>query len=272
MTNGQAMDKIQRMEADAGRPFPPAERLRMIAQMTSGSGQFTGQMPSVASRTPEETKALETAAAEAAKFEADQQRARFDAEQAAAKARAEAEAKAGVEREGLEPKRRERVRLATTGIQNVIDTIDEAVNQVGPASAGVVGAATKGIPGTPAYTLAKTAMTIKANIGFDRLQQMRDASPTGGALGQIAIQELDALQSSIASLDQGLDPAALASNMKKVKRHYTAWLNAVKMADQRDSARAGGQPETSAKQVKRTGTLNGRKVIEYTDGTTAYAD
>lgn len=37
----------------------------------------------------------------------------------------------------------------------------------------------------------------------------------------------------------------------------------------RGAARAA---EGSAKQIKRTGTYNGRKVIEYTDGSTAYAD
>lgn len=44
--------------------------------------------------------------------------------------------------------------------------------------------------------------TVKANLGFAELKKMRDESPTGGALGQVAVQELEMLQSTVASLDQ----------------------------------------------------------------------
>jgi len=68
--------------------------------------------------------------------------------------------------------------------------------------------------------------TIKANIGFDKLQQMRAASPTGGALGQVAVQELVALQSSLGSLNQWSDPDVLKANLQKIKMHYKNFLEA----------------------------------------------
>ena len=61
--------------------------------------------------------------------------------------------------------------------------------------------------------------TIKANIGFDALQKMREASPTGGALGQVAVQELEMLHSTIASLDQ--TSTNFPDNLARVEELYS---------------------------------------------------
>lgn len=115
-------------------------------------------------------------------------------------------------------------------IDNVMTTIDTASKQIGTFTAGAIGSPLSLIPGTPAKNLAANLETIKANLGFDRLQQMRDASPTGGALGQVAIQELVALQASIASLDIQQTPAQLRANLNKIKGHYEKWRSAVNKA------------------------------------------
>jgi hypothetical protein len=49
---------------------------------------------------------------------------------------------------------------------------------------------------------------------------MRFESPTGGALGQIAIQELEWLQQTIGSLKQDQDPEALKEKIAQVKAQY----------------------------------------------------
>jgi hypothetical protein len=82
--------------------------------------------------------------------------------------------------------------------------------------------------------LAREIDTIKANLGFQELAAMRAASPTGGALGAIAVQELVALQSTVASLDIGQSPAQLRANLDKIEQHYSRWLKAVE-----DEARGG---------------------------------
>jgi len=112
---------------------------------------------------------------------------------------------------------------ATSHATSMLGTIGEAKNLVAPNTAGI-GVAASFIPTTPAYTLRTKLDTIKANIGFDRLQQMREASPTGGALGQVAVQELNALQSTIANLSQGLKPTELKENLTKIEFHYNNWL------------------------------------------------
>lgn len=104
---------------------------------------------------------------------------------------------------------------------NLVDkTIDKALGQLSPKTTGIVGVGASKIPGTDAYTLKATLNTVVANLGFDKLQAMRDASPTGGALGQVAVKEIEFLQQTIASLDQGLTQEELAKNLGEIKASY----------------------------------------------------
>ena len=79
------------------------------------------------------------------------------------------------------------------------------------------------LPASSAKNLDSTITTIKANIGFDRLQRMRAESPTGGALGQVAVQELVALQSTIANLDTAQDTDQFKANMQIALTQYQSW-------------------------------------------------
>lgn len=124
-------------------------------------------------------------------------------------------------------------------IDNVMNTLDTAVKQTGTFTAGAIGTPLSFLPGTAAKDLAANLETIKANLGFDRLQQMRDASPTGGALGQVAIQELVALQSTVASLDNQQSPSQLKKNLNKVKGHYEKWRATVKKAMEQNAETIG---------------------------------
>jgi hypothetical protein len=109
----------------------------------------------------------------------------------------------------------------------VIDKVSEAKHLIGFTSTGFLGGLGSKVPGSKAYNLDKTVDTIKSKIGFEALQAMREASPTGGALGQVAVQELNMLQSTIASLDVGQDATQLRRNLADVETHYTNWLKTV---------------------------------------------
>lgn len=87
----------------------------------------------------------------------------------------------------------------------------------GPGMTAGVGSMLSGVPGSRSKDLKSTLETIKANIGFDELQTMRDNSPTGGALGQVAVQELEALRSTLANLDQGQSPEALKAALTRIR-------------------------------------------------------
>ena len=112
----------------------------------------------------------------------------------------------------------------------VLTTIKEAKDLTSGWSAGV-GSLASALPASDARSLSAKLNTIKANLGFDRLQQMREASPTGGALGQVAVQELEALQGTVATLDQGLSPAELKAALTKIEQHYNNWLDVMKQSD-----------------------------------------
>lgn len=128
---------------------------------------------------------------------------------------------------GAEGVKAEQRRLAAEGSAgNVLSAVSDAKSLVGLNTAGV-GSALASIPGTDARDLSAKLETVKANLGFDRLQQMRDMSPTGGALGAVAVQELNALQSTVASLDQGQSRGELTKSLNKIEKHYNNWLRAV---------------------------------------------
>jgi len=56
---------------------------------------------------------------------------------------------------------------------------------------------------------------------------MRAASPTGGALGQVAVQELESLQSVLGSLNIGQTKDTLITNLNAVKKHINQWSNTI---------------------------------------------
>ena len=95
-------------------------------------------------------------------------------------------------------------------VQNDID--DEGLlNEFITGATGWAGLL-KGVPRSKAKTLGNLLTTIKGNAGFDKLQAMREASPTGGALGQV-LTELEQLNAAFGNLDQSGDPVELRENL-----------------------------------------------------------
>lgn len=78
--------------------------------------------------------------------------------------------------------------------------------------------------GSARATAEERIKTIKANIGFDRLNQMRQESPTGGALGNITEQELAFLQSVLGSIDLSQKDDAILANLVRLEKIYNGIL------------------------------------------------
>lgn len=137
-------------------------------------------------------------------------------------------------------------RSAITNVSHadaMIATVKDAKELVRFDTTGNTGALQAKVnPGGDAGLLRNRIGTIKANIGFDALARMRAESPTGGALGQVAVQELEALQASVASLSPLQSDKELNKNLDKVAKHYDGWKKTV-VEDQaaRDSRRGGQQ-------------------------------
>lgn len=121
-------------------------------------------------------------------------------------------------------KAKQRAEQVISSADNVISTIDKAIATTNMMTTGRIGAITRSndvlSAGSDAKELSNYITTIKANIGFDRLQLMRELSPTGGALGQVAVQELEALQSSVANLDPNASGKVLKQQLGVVRNHY----------------------------------------------------
>ena len=85
---------------------------------------------------------------------------------------------------------------------------------------GMPGRAASLINSSRAGSLKNRLETIKANIGFDKLQAMRDASPTGGALGQVSDFENRLLQAVMGSLEQAQRAEDLLYNLDRLENIY----------------------------------------------------
>jgi len=104
---------------------------------------------------------------------------------------------------------------------------------------GLFGYAMSHVAGTDAHDTANAIDTIEASIGFDRLQKMRDDSPTGGALGQVSNIELALLRQSLGSLKQSSSRAQFVKNLNSIETQYKKAVAAVE-AQQREWYRMQG--------------------------------
>lgn len=86
------------------------------------------------------------------------------------------------------------------------------------------------MPGSPQLDFAADLETLKADIGFGILNQMRAASKTGGALGQVSERELAFLQATLGSLNQKQSVANFNKNLDKIEASIAKWVDAVEEA------------------------------------------
>lgn len=138
---------------------------------------------------------------------------------------------------GLQSKK-DKVDLMDRAISKSIDLLKEdpdiadwqgaLIRVLGRKTGDVIGA------GSKTAILDTLLTTIKSNLGFDKLQRMRDESPTGGALGQVAVVELIALQNSIAPLDPKQGATELTQNLEYILDTYRT--NMEKLANSYDDA------------------------------------
>ena len=112
--------------------------------------------------------------------------------------------------------------VVTGGV--VLGNIDRIRNKIENSvlpTTGLGGQMLRNIGGTAALDVSKLIDPIQASIGFDRLQRMREASPTGGALGQVSERELDLLMATLSSLDQAQSEEQFLESLAGVETRYT---------------------------------------------------
>ena len=112
------------------------------------------------------------------------------------------QAKVSIEKQSMAPKAKAAISSYEDKNKTLNSKIDSAKAQSSVWTTGFIGSVAQKIPGTAAFDLSRNLESIKANLGFAELQAMRDASPTGGALGNITERELSLLQSAWANVEQ----------------------------------------------------------------------
>lgn len=138
-----------------------------------------------------------------------------------------------VEKQFLRPKAEAALNDLARKSETVSKTVDNALKNISIWSTGYGNWALSGLPNTDARALNNDLETIKANIGFDTLQNMRANSPTGGALGNVSDTENKLLQAVNGALDP-LQAEKLKENLQSIKELYPQVLSERKAAFAKD--------------------------------------
>jgi hypothetical protein len=150
----------------------------------------------------------------------------------------------------MKPKATASYKATMAKTENVSNKIQSTIPNVGAWTSGFIGDTAKHISGTPAADLAANLKTIKANLGFEALQEMRNNSPTGGALGSIAVQELEALQATWQNLEQSQSPEQLKENLMQLDKDVAASRERIKAAFEKDYGEGAETPDVEAKRAR----------------------
>lgn len=150
--------------------------------------------------------------------------------------------------------------------ETIFELIDQAKEQVGPLSAGTF-ATPAFIGGSPGANLEATLDAIRANIGFEELNRMRQMSPTGGALGQVTEQELRFLQSVLGSLERSQSPQQLRQNLDRIEQQIQESRQRVAEAYRQDFGQYPPGYQGGTRGNASSGPQHGFAVQGYANGT-----
>jgi hypothetical protein len=90
---------------------------------------------------------------------------------------------------------------------------------------GFFGGMTQNVPGTPAHDLQQLLEPIGSSVSLERLQQLRQASPTGASLGNVSNMDLQTVRTAYGSLLQSQTKDQLVHNLDRFERVYAEIVN-----------------------------------------------
>lgn len=128
----------------------------------------------------------------------------------------------------------------------VLDDISRSADilRSNPGAGGFLGGVVQHAGGSKSDTLRGLYETITANVGFGQLQQMRNNSPTGAALGSVSDGERTALNSVLGSLRVDMDPQDQLYNLGRLNNIFLDIVHGPGNGPERiDPSRFGDEPE-----------------------------
>lgn len=202
MPKDQALKTLQTLQSIQGLP-DPAHRAAAAADMVRGAP--TGPAP-VMGRTP--SKAEQDAAAVAAKDKA--------------------------EKAANAPQAQKQAELVVRPLDNALNSIAQAMNH--PGLSAVTGPFAGRLPSFREDSVnAQAAInTVKRQVAGAVIQAMRDASKSGGAVGNVTEGEWPRLEGMIASLEQAQTTDEFQKALDDIQNHMLAVRTAVVKAHMTD--------------------------------------
>lgn len=128
---------------------------------------------------------------------------------------------------GISPYQAERTK-------RTLQSVDELMGQVNKWTTGY-GSLLKSVPESQAKSFDAQLKTLKSSIAFGELTAMREASKTGGALGQVSNIELGLLESALGALDQAQSAEQFKIQLNKIKNSINRWSEEVNQSSAGDN-------------------------------------
>jgi hypothetical protein len=116
--------------------------------------------------------------------------------------------------------------------RRIMQSVDDLSNRVSGMTVGAGGSLMSYLPGSTATDFDADLKTLKSNIAYGELAEMRAASKTGGALGAVSDKETALLESALGALDTRQSPANFKKNLAQIKNSLEIW----------SAAKSGAQP------------------------------
>lgn len=141
--------------------------------------------------------------------------------------------------------------------RRALESVDSLLPKVGYSNTGLMGP-TRILPGTPARNLAEELKTLGSALSVKELNEMREASRTGGSLGNISDREIDLLQNAMGAISQDQSPPNLKRQLKKIR---TALTNMQKAAEEDERNPNLGMNQPSGPEVGTMRIINGIQAV-----------
>lgn len=142
-----------------------------------------------------------------------------EAKVAGAKTGASEEEKLRVDRQRSRPKDRSLIRTLDRNQTSLERQVSKVRDMASGWTTGLMSTA-KVVPGTPQYDLKAALMVIQSRLFVDILQEMRNNNQTGGAVGQVAVAEMERLMSNFGALDQAQSKEQFLQQLNEVAKTY----------------------------------------------------
>ena len=149
---------------------------------------------------------------------------------------------------------------------NVIKNAEMAMNKAPESfieASGQALAQIIGVPWSDGVEIEGYVDQIQANLAFDKLQRMRDASKTGGALGQVSNIELNLLKSSVTALNP--KSGNFKQQLQTVIDHYGKFVDILEKGKSGSTQIPTGY-EIIGNEAYRVVEKNGKKFYQNEDG------